>query len=176
LWFPCLIELADENAVRDFFDEVIADWIRPSPQRPYLLVNFANLHIRANMVDDYAKNIARFQSMVLGTYRYGMPPSFTGVAVALGNWRLRRTSSLTSTARERRSAWPSGRRIDRSHPLVGGGKRRRAAERRLRGADHGQTWRRPSTRISVLPPPLSNRHQWLRSTFPLVASPSPFAP
>jgi hypothetical protein len=88
LWFPRRIELADEKAVRDFFDEVIADWIRPCPQRSHLLVNFSNLHIRPNMADAYAKNIARFQSMVLGTYRYGVPPSFTGVAVALGNLQL----------------------------------------------------------------------------------------
>jgi len=88
LWFPSRVELADEKAVGNFFDEVIADWIRPCPQRPYLLVNFGNLHIRPNMADAYAKNIARFRSMVLGTYRYGLPPSFTGVAVALGNLQL----------------------------------------------------------------------------------------
>jgi hypothetical protein len=51
-------------------------------------VNFANLHIRPNMAEAYAKSLARFQSMLLGTFRYGMPPSFTGVAVALGNLRL----------------------------------------------------------------------------------------
>jgi hypothetical protein len=62
--------------------------------KPYLLVNFGNLHIRANMAKVYAKNIARFQSMLLGTYRYGMPPTFTGVAVALGTRPLLRTSSL----------------------------------------------------------------------------------
>jgi hypothetical protein len=88
LWFPRRIELADEKSVRDFFDEVIADWIRPCPRKPYLLVNFANLHIRPNMAEAYAKSLARFQSMLLGTFRYGMPPSFTGVAVALGNLRL----------------------------------------------------------------------------------------
>jgi hypothetical protein len=88
LWFPRRIELADEKAVRHFFDEVIADWIRPRPQKPYLLVNFANLHIRPNMADAYAKSLSRFQSMLLGTYRYGMPSSFTGVAVALGNLQL----------------------------------------------------------------------------------------
>jgi hypothetical protein len=88
LWFPLRVELADEEAIRAFFDEVVVDWIQPCPSRPYLLVNFGNLHIRANMADIYAKNIARFQSMLLGTYRYGMPPSFTGVAVALGNLQL----------------------------------------------------------------------------------------
>jgi hypothetical protein len=88
LWFPLRVELADEEAIRAFFDEVVVDWIQPCPSRPYLLVNFGNLYIRANMADMYAKNIARFQSMLLGTYRYGMPPSFTGVTVALGNLQL----------------------------------------------------------------------------------------
>jgi len=88
LWFQRRVELTDEKAVHDFFDEVIADWIRPCPRKPYLLVNFANLHIRPNMAEAYAKSLARFQSMLLGTYRYGMPPSFTGVAVALGNLKL----------------------------------------------------------------------------------------
>ena len=88
LWFPRRIELADEEAIRAFFDEVMVDWIQPCPDKPYLLVNFSNLHIRANMADGYAKSIARFQSMLLGTYRYGVPPTFTGVAVALGNLQL----------------------------------------------------------------------------------------
>jgi len=88
LWFPQRIELADEEAIRAFFDEVIVDWIQPCPRKPYLLVNFRNLNIRANMADAYAKNIARFQAMLLGTYRYGMPPTFTGVTVALGNLKL----------------------------------------------------------------------------------------
>src|SRR5579863_5488770 len=69
LWFPRHVELADEEAIRAFFDEVMTDWIRPRSTKPYLLVNFRNLHIRANMASVYATNIARFQSMLLGTYR-----------------------------------------------------------------------------------------------------------
>jgi hypothetical protein len=94
LWFPRRVELADEQAIRAFFDEVMADWIQPCSRKPYLLVNFSNLHIHANMADVYAKNIARFQSMLLGTYRYGLPPSFTGVAVALGNLQLGAPANL----------------------------------------------------------------------------------
>jgi hypothetical protein len=88
LWFPHRVELADEEEVRVFFDEVMTDWIRRCPRQPYLLVNFSNLHIRANLAEAYARNIARFQPLLLGTYRYGIPPTFTGVAVALGNLRL----------------------------------------------------------------------------------------
>jgi hypothetical protein len=104
LWFPRRIELADAEAIRAFFDEVIAEWIRPRPSKPYLLVNFSNLHIRANMADVYATSIARFQPMLLGTYRYGMPPSFTGVTVALGNLQLAAPANIFPDERSAREA------------------------------------------------------------------------
>jgi hypothetical protein len=104
LWFPARVELVDEEAVRLFFDEVIADWIERCPSRPYLLVNFANLHIRPNMAEAYSKNIARFQPMLLGTYRYGVPASFTGVAIALGNLRLAARANMFPDEQSARSA------------------------------------------------------------------------
>jgi hypothetical protein len=104
LWFPRRIELADEDVIRAFFEEVMADWIQPCPSKPYLLVNFGNLHIRANLAQVYAKNIARFQSMLLGTYRYGVPPSFTGVAVALGNLQLAAPANIFPDERGARKA------------------------------------------------------------------------
>jgi hypothetical protein len=104
LWFPRRVELADEAAIRAFFDEVMADWIQPHPSKPYLLVNFGNLHLRANMAKAYAKNIARFQSMVRGTYRYGLPPTFTGVAVALGNLQLAAPANIFPDERSAREA------------------------------------------------------------------------
>jgi hypothetical protein len=104
LWFPRRVELADEAAVCAFFDEVMADWIQPHPSKPYLLVNFGNLHMRANMAEMYATSIAQFQSMLLGTYRYGVPPSFTGVAVALGNLRLAAPANIFPDERSAREA------------------------------------------------------------------------
>jgi hypothetical protein len=104
LWFPRRVELADEEEIRAFFDEVTTDWIQRCPRQPYLLVNFSNLHIRANMADGYAKNIARFQSLLLGTYRYGVPPTFTGVAVALGNLRLAAPANIFPDERSAREA------------------------------------------------------------------------
>jgi hypothetical protein len=104
LWFPRRVELADEVAVRAFFDEVMADWIQPHPSKPYLLVNFSNLHLRANMAPAYAKNIARFQPMLRGTYRYGLPPTFTGVAVALGNLQLAAPANIFPDERSAREA------------------------------------------------------------------------
>jgi hypothetical protein len=88
LWYPNRVELTDEAAVRGFFDEVLIQWIRPCPTRPYLLVNYANVTIASNLVDPYAQSIRSIQPMVLGTFRYGVPPDFTGVAVAIGNMRL----------------------------------------------------------------------------------------
>jgi len=88
LWYPQRVDLIDEPAVRRFFDEVSTDWIKPCPSPPYLLVRYANVHIRADMAEAYAKNIGRFQTLLLGTFRYGVPASFTGVAVALGNLKL----------------------------------------------------------------------------------------
>jgi hypothetical protein len=88
LWYPHRVDLNDKEVLRRFFDEVSDDWIGPCPSPPYLLVNYANVHIRADMAEAYAKNIGRFQPMLLGTYRYGVPASFTGVTVALGNLKL----------------------------------------------------------------------------------------
>ena len=104
LWFPLRVELADKQAIRAFFDEVQTDWIQPCPSKPYLLVNFGNLHIRANMAEVYAKSIARFQPMLLGTYRYGVPPTFTGVAVALGNLQLAAPANIFPDERSAREA------------------------------------------------------------------------
>jgi hypothetical protein len=104
LWFPRRIELADEEGIRAFLEEVMVEWVQPCPSKPYLLVNFSNLHIRANMAEVYATSIAQFQSMLLGTYRYGVPPSFTGVAVALGNLRLAAPAHIFPDERSAREA------------------------------------------------------------------------
>jgi hypothetical protein len=125
LWFPRRVELADEEAIRAFFDEVMTEWIRPRSSKPYLLVNFRNLHIRANMADVYATSIARFQSMLLGTYRYGVPPTFTGVAVALGNLQLAAPANIFQDERSAREAIRAAKENqsvlvhDRLHPHPG---------------------------------------------------------
>jgi hypothetical protein len=104
LWFPERVELADEEAVRLFFDEVITAFIAPCPKKPYLLVNFNNLHIRPNMAEAYAKNIARFQPMLIRTFRYGVPASFTGVAIALGNLKLASPANIYPDEKAAREA------------------------------------------------------------------------
>jgi hypothetical protein len=104
LWFPQRVELADEESVRRFFGEVLEGWIKPCPQPPYLLVNFGNLHIRPNMSQAYSKNIAGFQAMLRGTYRYGVPASFTGVAVALGNLELNAPAHIFTDEQAARDA------------------------------------------------------------------------
>lgn len=123
LWFPRRVDLIDEKTVRVFFDEVIADWIGRCPTQPHLLVNFDNLHIRPNMAASYAENLKRFQPMLLGTYRYNVPASFTGVTVALGNLKLAAPANIfpdEHTAREairlarEGAAAPSRRRSSRA--------------------------------------------------------------
>jgi hypothetical protein len=104
LWFPRRIELVDEQGIRAFFEHVTVEWIEPCPSKPYLLVNFSNLHIRPDKAEVYAKNIARFQSILLGTYRYGVPPSFTGVTVALGNLKLAAPANIFPDQRSARDA------------------------------------------------------------------------
>lgn len=86
--------LTDAESVKVFFDEVVTDWIDPTPGRFYLLVNYQNLHIAAQAADDYAQSIRRFQHRLLGTFRYGVPADFTGVAVSLGNMRLKARANL----------------------------------------------------------------------------------
>ena len=94
LWFPRVVRLTDAESVKAFFDEVVTDWIDPTPGRFYLLVNYQNLHIAAQAADDYAQSIRRFQHRLLGTFRYGVPADFTGVAVSLGNMRLKARANL----------------------------------------------------------------------------------
>ncbi|HEV3193515.1 MAG TPA: hypothetical protein VGY54_23565 [Polyangiaceae bacterium] len=129
LWFPRRVELADDRAVCGFFDEVVADWIQPCLRRPYLLVNFGNLHIHANMAEVYSKNIARFQTMLLGTYRYGVPPSFTGVAVALGNLQLGAPANLFPDELSAREAIRIAKQ-KQDAPFRVGGRRHRQPHRR----------------------------------------------
>jgi hypothetical protein len=88
LWYPRRVELTDEQRVRAFFDEVLVHWIKPCPKKPYLLVNYSNVTIASNLAEAYASSIQQLKPLVLGTFRYGMPPDFTGVAVAIGNMRL----------------------------------------------------------------------------------------
>jgi len=110
LWFPSTVRLRDTASVVAFFDEVVRDWIDKTPGRFYLLVNYGNLHIAASVADAYAENIKRFQHRLLGTFRYGISPDFTGVAVSLGNLRLRAPPNLFPDEAAARAAIDEARR------------------------------------------------------------------
>jgi hypothetical protein len=110
LWFPAPVVLRDVESVTAFFDEVVADWIEPARGPFYLLVNYENLHIATHMADCYAANIERFQARLLGTFRYGMPADFTGVAVSLGHLKLEAPANLFADEASARAA------IDRVRP------------------------------------------------------------
>jgi hypothetical protein len=114
LWFPSPILLRDVDAVTALFDEAISDWIEPTPGRFYLLVNYENLHIAGRVADCYASNIKRFQPKLLGTFRYGIPADFTGVAVSLGNLRLQAPANLFENEAAARAA------IDAARPQSAG--------------------------------------------------------
>jgi hypothetical protein len=75
-----------------------------------LLVNYENLHIAAQVAADYAKNIQRFQHRLLGTFRYGVPGDFTGVAVSLGNMQLKARANLYEDERAARAAIEAAKR------------------------------------------------------------------
>jgi hypothetical protein len=88
LHYPSRVDLADERTIVAFFDEVEHDWIRPCIKKPYLLVDYRNVHLAPKMTDVYAHAIERFKALVLGTFRYGIAPDLTGVAVSMGNMKL----------------------------------------------------------------------------------------
>jgi hypothetical protein len=72
LWYPRPVDLADEDRLWTFFEEVIVDWIQPCPAKPYLLVNYANVHIPSSLVEAYTNSVRRLKPMVLATFRYGL--------------------------------------------------------------------------------------------------------
>jgi len=104
LWFPQPVVLRDADTVTAFFDEVLKDWILPTPGRFYLLVNYQNLHIAAQVAEAYSAGISRFQNKLHGTYRYGIPGDFTGVAVSLGNMKLQAPVNLFDSESDARAA------------------------------------------------------------------------
>jgi hypothetical protein len=104
LWYPRRVELTDESRLKVFFDEVLTDWIRPCPQRPYLLVNYAGVTIASNLASAYAGNIQRVKPLVVATFRYGVPPDFTGVAVAIGNLQLSAPANIFADEASARDA------------------------------------------------------------------------
>ena len=104
LWFPQRVVLADAATVAEFFREVTHDWIDLRPTPPYLLVNYKNLHILPAATQDYAANIASFQSKIIATFRYGVSADLTGVAVSMGNLSLSRPANVFSDEAEARAA------------------------------------------------------------------------
>jgi hypothetical protein len=111
LWYPQRVQLSDEATVIALFEDVETRWIRPCPLKPYLLVNYANVHLAASMAAVYAERIRRFRPLVIETFRYGVAPDFTGVAVALGNLKLAARANIfpdEATAREAILRYKSG--------------------------------------------------------------------
>jgi hypothetical protein len=53
--------------------------------------------------------------MLRGTYRYGLPPTFTGVAVALGNLQLAAPANIFPDERSAREAIRLAKERQESH-------------------------------------------------------------
>jgi hypothetical protein len=115
LWYPHAIQLADEATIEEFFDESLREWIAPCPTPPYLLVNYANVLMRPDMAESYARNIQRLKGRILGTYRYGIDPDahglFTSVAVRLGNLRITEPAHIFESEKAARAAIAEARAL-----------------------------------------------------------------
>jgi hypothetical protein len=88
LWFPLPIEVADGEAMQALCDEVLTKRISPCPTKPYLLANYSNLCIHPAMARGQVDFGRRIKENVLGIFRYGMPPDWTGIAVSIGSMRF----------------------------------------------------------------------------------------
>lgn len=104
LWFTRRVVLADAATVKEFFQEVTREWIERCPTPPYLLVNYNNVQILPSATQEYANAIAGFQSKLIATFRYGISPDLTGVAVSMGNLTLSRPANVFATEAEARAA------------------------------------------------------------------------
>jgi hypothetical protein len=108
VWYTQPVQLEDEETIHEFFEDVVERWITPCPRKPYLLVNYANVNIRPDMAEAYAREILRFRDRLLGTFRYGMTQGalghFTAVAVRLGNLQLAAPSNIFASEGEAREA------------------------------------------------------------------------
>ena len=104
LWFPERVVLTDSATVEEFFREVTHDWIDRCPRPPYLLVNYKNVQILPAATQDYAANIAGFQSKIIATFRYAVSADLTGVAVSMGNLMLSRPANVFANEAEARAA------------------------------------------------------------------------
>jgi len=78
LWFPAPLRLVDDRGITEFFDEVVSLWIAPCPMKPYLLVNYTNLHIAPNKAEAYAAAIRGFQALISAPSGTTSPPISPG--------------------------------------------------------------------------------------------------
>lgn len=108
------VHLDDAQLVAEFFEDVRENWIRTCLRPPYLLVNYANVSLRGDMVDAYARQTSSFQDLVRATFRYGIEDDalghFTAVAVHLGTAKLAKPPNVFASEAEARAAIELARR------------------------------------------------------------------
>jgi hypothetical protein len=78
LWHPQPVTLDTPPLVEQFFREVNA-LVKRCPQPPYLLVDYANLRIAAEMTQAYAAEVRTYRPSVAGVFRYNLTADTEGV-------------------------------------------------------------------------------------------------
>ena len=75
---PHPVTLGDPVTVEQFFEEV-SRIIADCHAQPYLLVDYTNLEISANMTQEYARQVKAYRPGVRGVYRYNLSGNTEGV-------------------------------------------------------------------------------------------------
>lgn len=106
LWCNERVDLKDPAAVDLFFREIMNDWVDRYGRvnKPYLLFNFANLHISTQVSEIYSEHLRKHRARLAGVYRYGVAKDFTGVAVSLGNLKAADKANLFPDEHSARAA------------------------------------------------------------------------
>lgn len=107
LWHPNATTLNTPEALKEFFQEVTF-WLSTCPNRPYLLVNYANVDIAVDLTMEYSQQVKKYHPMVLEVFRYGISDSlsgsFTTMTVRMGNMKNAFASNLYSSEAAARAA------------------------------------------------------------------------
>jgi hypothetical protein len=78
LWHPQPVSLDAPAFVDEFFREVYA-LVRQCPRPPYLLVDYTNLQIAAELTQHYASRVREYRGQVAGVFRYNLNAGTEGV-------------------------------------------------------------------------------------------------
>jgi len=78
LWHPRRVTLNEPRLVEQFFQNVV-ELLKACPRPPYLLVDYTNFHIAAEMTQFYARQVKAYRHLTVGVFRYNLSPDTEGV-------------------------------------------------------------------------------------------------